>query len=154
MRPRRSSVVCRVALAGLLLALAPRTVRSQGGTLTQGALELLLPTGAFATTFGPRFRAGINAKYLIVGIGCSGDCGTGTTKPPTTGAIDVGVRYVLRRDSALSIGASLRNFGTPIVWRDAPQADPLARVVEVGVSVAPKLKGLPSEAGLRVNADG
>src|SRR5437867_13345025 len=59
MRPRRSSVVCRVALAGLLLALAPRTVRSQGGTLTQGALELLLPTGARAVAMGQAAVAGL-----------------------------------------------------------------------------------------------
>src|ERR1043165_61064 len=62
MRPRRSSVACRIVATVVLLAAGGRIGEAQTGTLTQGALELLLPTGARALGVGQAAVAGLRGS--------------------------------------------------------------------------------------------
>jgi len=108
-------------------------------------------TATFAAPFGDRLAVGINLKVLTVSFDCTGQCSTAPGKP-LTGALDVGGRYVVTKDSSLSLGLSVRNVGLPLQINDSPQADPLPGRADVGIEFAPRLPQYP-DVRLRVAAD-
>jgi hypothetical protein len=125
----------------------------QTGTIVTSSLVL---AATFATTFGDRLAAGFTVKQLTVGFSCTGDCTNPTvtsTNTPSVQAVDFGTQYFVRRDSTLSIGASLVNLGPRFQIIDANQADPLPARVTVGVAMAPKLSPEWKDVSVRGAAD-
>jgi hypothetical protein len=108
---------------------------------------------SFAAPFGDRLNAGLTYKALWQLSSCTGVCPNIPTKTPATSALDFGIQYVARRDSALALGAAVRNLGLNLQVRDAPQADPLPGRLDVGISVNPKFAQLPADARMRLATD-
>jgi hypothetical protein len=119
------------------------------------------PTGTFVTTsstygatfaapFGNRWAAGVALKALRINFNCTGTCPNEPDNPPLAGAVDIGGQFRATTDSLITIGASLRNLGPPLQYRDSPQADPLPARLEVGVEIAPRLTQFPT---VRVRGD-
>ncbi len=101
---------------------------------------------SYASPVGRRFNAGITYKFLMIRSACSGNCGNISSVSGSSSALDLGAQYVLPTTLPLSLGLSLRNLGPAMQFRDAEQADPLPRLVQVGVRV-----GIPSAALERNN---
>jgi hypothetical protein len=131
---------------------------SQGATSgSEGQVGTFVSTSTvvaatFAPTLTDRLSGGITYKLLRIGFGCTGDCNNPENVPQTP-ALDFGLHYLVMKDSAFSVGASVRNLGPKLQVRDAPQADPLPARVDIGIEYAPHLSQLPKEARLRLATD-
>lgn len=92
-------------------------------------------SAAYATPVGRRFSAGLTAKRVLVRFLCSGclDAGTNTNRIGSANALDVGGQYILLFKTPIVIGASVRNLGQSLQTKDEPQADPLPRIIQIGV---------------------
>lgn len=106
----------------------------------------------FAAPFGNRLAVGITSKLLRIGFPCTGTCST-TSSSPQTGALDVGVQYVVTKDSLITLGAALRSLGFKLQINDAPQADALPTRADFGLGYSPRFASLPPDIRVRGEAD-
>lgn len=109
-------------------------------------------TAAYATPVGKRLSFGLSAKNIRQSfIICSGCV---TNKIGNTSAIDLGAQYIVPTKFPLSLGASVRNLGPALQTSDAPQADPLPRVIQVGLQTRLPLAALEkNKTALEVMSD-
>jgi hypothetical protein len=109
---------------------------------------------AYGTTVGSHLSLGITYKLIGVRFSCSGTCGDTPVFKSNTSAVDLGVQYALPTTVPIFIGASVRNFGPSLQVKDQPQADPLPKVVQMGVMSRLPIAALKaSDASLDVSAD-
>jgi hypothetical protein len=94
----------------------------------------LLFSGSFGASVGKSLSLGVTYKRLQYRVDCSGQCADVTTFSATSSAIDFGAQYDVPGDSAIRLGAAIRNVGTRLQINDQEQADPLPTRVEIGVS--------------------
>lgn len=121
------------------------------GTITNRNYQLAL---SYATPVGRRLTAGLTYKFIMLRFQCSGVCGAIPVISGSTSALDLGAQYVLPTKHPVSLGASVRNLGPPLQVKDAEQADPLPRVVQVGARTRIPLQSLErSKASLELSAD-
>jgi hypothetical protein len=85
---------------------------------------------------------------------CSGICGNVPVLSGSSSALDVGLQYVLPVRIPVTVGAAIRNIGPALQVRDAEQADPLPRVIQVGARARLPVKALDeAKASLELSAD-
>jgi len=109
---------------------------------------------SYATPAGSRFSAGLSYKFVMLRFQCSGTCGNTPTISGNTQALDVGAQYRVAASIPFTIGASLRNLGPALQVKDKDQADPLPKVMQVGVKGRIPVTSLnASGATLDVSAD-
>lgn len=114
----------------------------------------LLLAGTFGTSVGKSLSVGMTYKRLQYRVDCSGQCGNVTTFSATSSALDFGTQYDVPGDSAIRLGAAIRNIGRRLQITDQEQADPLPTRVEVGVSYRVGLvERYVSDVTLRVAGD-
>jgi hypothetical protein len=106
----------------------------------------------FSAPFGDRLSAGVSLKYLQLSLPCTGTCDL-LTSNPKTGAVDLGMQYVVLADSTIMLGAALRTIGPKLQFNDSPQADPLPSVLDVGIAFVPHVASWPKEVRVRGAAD-
>lgn len=99
------------------------------GTITNRNYLLSL---SYATPVGKRLSAGVSYKFLMLRFQCSGICGDVPVISGSTSALDLGAQYALPTAIPLTLGVSLRNMGPALQVKDAEQADPLPRVLQIG----------------------
>ncbi len=87
---------------------------------------------SYATPAGKRLNAGLTYKFLMLRFACSGLCGQVPAISGSTSALDAGIQYLLPTAQPITIGAAIRNLGPALQLKDAEQADPLPRVVQLG----------------------
>ena len=121
------------------------------GTITNRNYQLAL---SYATPLGRRFNAGLTYKFVMLRFQCTGICGNVPVISGSTSALDVGAQYVLPVSFPVTLGASVRNVGPALQVRDAEQADPLPRLVQVGARARVPVQALTeAKATLDVSAD-
>ena len=121
------------------------------GTITNRSYLLAL---SYATPAGKRLNAGVSYKFLMLRFACTGLCGQIPAISGSTSAMDAGVQYLLPTRARITVGAALRNVGPDLQLKDAEQADPLPRVVQLGVSGDVPVAALAAAgASLEVAAD-
>lgn len=81
--------------------------------------------GFYATRITDQLDVGIDYKFVSVDFGS-------LSERATTSAIDFGALYRPLRDVPLQVGASYRNLGFAMQYKDAPQKDPLPRRLRIG----------------------
>ena len=99
------------------------------GTITNRNYQLAL---SYATPVGKRLSAGVTYKFIMLRFQCTGICGNVPVISGSTSALDLGAQYVLPTSLPITIGASVRNIGPALQVKDAEQADPLPRIIQVG----------------------
>jgi len=121
------------------------------GTITNRNYQLAL---SYATPVGSRFAAGLTYKFVMLRFQCSGICGAIPVISGSTSALDVGAQYVLPTTLPITVAASVRNLGPALQVKDAEQADPLPRIIQVGARTRVPVKALEeAKATLDVSAD-
>ncbi|MEO7361833.1 MAG: PorV/PorQ family protein [Gemmatimonadaceae bacterium] len=100
------------------------------GTLTN---RVYVVSASYASPVGKRFSFGLTAKNVRVRVICNGCDATGKDLVGNTSGVDFGAQYVMPTTLPLTIGASVRNLGPRLQYKDAAQADPLPRVVQAGM---------------------
>jgi hypothetical protein len=121
------------------------------GTITNRNYQLAL---SYATPVGARFNAGFTYKFVMLRFQCSGVCGAIPVISGSTSALDLGAQYVLPTTLPVTIGASVRNLGPALQVKDAEQADPLPRIIQLGARSRIPVKSLDdAKASLEVAAD-
>lgn len=121
------------------------------GTITNRNYQLAL---SYATPIGKRFNAGLTYKFVMLRFQCSGICGNVPVLSGQSSALDVGMQYALPSPLPVTFGAVIRNLGPALQVRDAAQADPLPRVIQVGARARIPVKALDeAKASLEVSAD-
>ena len=93
-------------------------------------------SAGYATPVGKHFSAGLTAKTVLVRLGLCSGCPPADVNNNQVGsayALDIGAQYILPIKTPLVFGASVRNLGTKLQTKDEAQADPLPRVLQVGV---------------------
>ena len=131
--PRKS--VGAFALSFNVLDFGNQQITDEGGT----PIGLVLPrnlllAATFGASLGRDFSFGMSYKRLQYRVDCSGQCANVTTFSATSSAVDFGAQYDVPGDSALRLGAAVRNIGTRLQIKDQEQADPLPTRVEIGLS--------------------
>ncbi|MDQ8167471.1 MAG: PorV/PorQ family protein [Gemmatimonadota bacterium] len=99
------------------------------GTITNRNYQLAL---SYASPVGKRLSVGMTYKFIMLRFQCTGICGNVPVISGSTSALDLGAQYVLPTALPITLGASVRNVGPALQVKDAEQADPLPRVVQVG----------------------
>lgn len=99
------------------------------GTITNRNYQLAV---SYATPVGKRLSAGVTYKFIMLRFQCTGICGNVPVISGSTSALDLGGQYVLPTSVPITLGASVRNLGPGLQVKDAEQADPLPRVIQVG----------------------
>ena len=113
-----------------------------------------LLVASYATPIGKRLSVGLNAKVVLLRTICSGCEALYPNIEGSTNALDAGLQYVLPTSLPITIGASLRNIGQPLQVKDAEQADPLARVIQVGARVRLPIAALDSnDTSIDISSD-
>lgn len=121
------------------------------GTITNRNYQLAL---SYATPVGARFAAGLTYKFVMLRFQCSGICGAIPVISGSTSALDVGAQYVLPTPLPITVAASVRNLGPALQVKDAEQADPLPRIIQVGARTRVPVRALTeAKASLDVSAD-
>lgn len=121
------------------------------GVITNRNYQLAL---SYATPAGKRFNAGVTYKFFMLRFSCSGVCGNVPVLSGQSSALDLGAQYVLPTAHPVTIGASVRNLGPALQVKDAEQADPLPRVVQVGARTRLPIKALDeANASAELSAD-
>jgi hypothetical protein len=100
------------------------------GTLSNRNYQLAV---SYASPMGRRLSAGLTYKLLMLRRDCIGICNDIPAIAGTTTALDLGALYVLPTKVPVSLGVSVRNLGPALQVNDAEQADPLPRVVQIGI---------------------
>lgn len=104
----------------------------QGNPVGDIVIRNYLFAASYATPVGRRLSGGLTLKYIRFKTGCTG-CNAIPELNAGTSALDLGAQYRLPDATATTVGFVLRNLGQPLQVKDAEQADPLPRVVQVGV---------------------
>lgn len=99
------------------------------GTITNRNYQLAL---SYATPVGKRLSAGVTYKFIMLRFQCTGICGNVPIISGSTSALDLGAQYVLPTRLPITIGATVRNLGPALQVKDAEQADPLPRIIQIG----------------------
>ncbi len=99
------------------------------GTITNRNYQLAL---SYGTPVGKRLSAGLTYKFIMLRFQCTGICGNVPVISGSTSALDLGAQYVLPTKMPITLGASVRNIGPALQLKDAEQADPLPRVIQIG----------------------
>jgi len=121
------------------------------GTITNRNYQLAL---SYATPVGRRLSAGLTYKFIMLRFQCSGVCGAIPIISGSTSALDLGAQYVLPTAHPIVVGASIRNLGPALQVKDAEQADPLPRVVQLGARTRIPVPSLQrAKASLDLSAD-
>lgn len=121
------------------------------GIITNRNYQLAL---SYATPAGKRFNAGVTYKFFMLRFSCSGVCGNVPVLSGQSSALDLGGQYVLPTAHPITIGASVRNLGPALQVKDAEQADPLPRLVQVGARTRVPIRALDeAKASLELSAD-
>lgn len=111
-------------------------------------------SGTYATPVGERLSLGLSYKLVMWRIACSGFCNSLNVLSGSVSALDGGAQYALPTRFPLTLGLSVRNIGPGLKIKDAPQADPLPRIVQFGVSSRLPIKSLTeSNASVDISAD-
>jgi hypothetical protein len=117
------------------------------------ATRSLIALASFGAPLGP-VSIGLSFKVLRQGFSCSGSCPNIPQHAAMTSAVDLGASYHAEVGGhRIGGGASLVNVGRPLQVKDAPQADPLPRRIQGGVSVTPKLPAIAAGASITLAAD-
>ena len=106
---------------------------STGNVIGLSSNRYYVLSAGYATPVGKRFSAGITAKRIMLRFICSGCLTTQPNRVGSTNALDVGAQYILPFKTPIVLGAAVRNLGQHLQAKDAAQADPLPRVVQVGL---------------------
>lgn len=100
------------------------------GTITNRNYQFAL---SYASTIGKRLSAGLTYKFAMF------RCQLCTVDQPTvagsTSALDLGAQYAFPTTVPVSVGLSVRNLGPALQVKDVDQADPLPRVIQLGLRV-------------------
>lgn len=121
------------------------------GTITNRNYQLAL---TYATPAGKRFNAGVTYKFFMLRFSCSGVCGNVPVLSGQSSALDLGAQYVLPTKLPVTLGASVRNLGPALQIKDAEQADPLPRLIQLGARARLPIKALDeANASMEVSAD-
>ena len=109
---------------------------------------------SYATPVGKRFNAGVTYKFFMLRFSCSGVCGNVPVLSGQSSALDVGAQYVLPTAHPITVGASVRNLGPALQVKDAEQADPLPRLMQIGARTRVPVRALEqANASMEVSAD-
>ncbi len=113
----------------------------QGNQIGTFQIRSTVFAAGYATAFGRHVNAGLSYKVLRVHFGSS---------VASTSAVDLGLQG--RRGIAggeLSMGASVRNLGLRLQYKDEQQADPLPTRLDLGLAFSRSLETLaPGLAGV------
>ena len=109
------------------------------GTLTNRVYVL---SASYASPVGKRFSFGLTAKNVRVRIICNGCDASTRDLVGNTSGVDFGAQYVVPTTLPVTIGASVRNLGPKLQYKDEAQADPLPRVIQAGVHTTLPIKSL------------
>ncbi len=121
------------------------------GSITNRNYQLAL---SYASPVGKRLSAGVTYKFVMLRFQCTGICGNVPIISGSTSALDVGALYVLPTSLPITIGASVRNVGPALQVKDAEQADPLPRILQVGAKTRLPVASLTTAgASLDVTVD-
>ena len=123
------------ALSANILDFGNQQITDRDGT----PIGLVLPrnllfSGTFGAAVGTSLSLGLTFKRLQYRVDCSGQCGDVTTFSATSNAFDFGAQYDIPGDSAVRLGAAIRNVGTRLRIDDHEEADRLPTRIEVGLS--------------------
>jgi hypothetical protein len=123
------------ALSANILDFGNQQITDRDGT----PIGLVLPrnllfSGTFGAAVGKSLSLGLTFKRLQYRVDCSGQCGDVTTFSATSNAVDFGAQYDIPGDSAVRLGAAIRNIGTRLRIDDQEEADRLPTRIEVGLS--------------------
>lgn len=88
---------------------------------------------SYASPVGKRLSVGVSYKFLAFSQQCSGLCGSIAEVFGSSNALDVGAHYRLPAKWGTTLGASIRNLGQPLQFKDKEQADALPRTIQVGL---------------------
>ncbi|WP_373061954.1 PorV/PorQ family protein [Gemmatimonas sp.] len=121
------------------------------GTITNRNYQLAL---SYATPVGKRLSVGVTYKFIMLRFQCTGICGNVPIISGSTSALDLGAQYVLPTTLPITLGASVRNLGPALQVKDAEQADPLPRVIQIGGMARVPIRSLTAAgASLDVTLD-
>lgn len=114
-----------------------------------------LVSASYATPIGSRASFGLTYKFFAQRFNdCSGVCGGLTIATGNSSALDLGVQYSVPVSVPLSVGLSVRNIGPKLQVKDQPQADPLPRLWQAGISSRLPIASLTAAgAAVDVNVD-
>jgi hypothetical protein len=123
------------ALSANILDFGNQQITDRDGT----PIGLVLPrnllfSGTLGAAVGKSLSLGLTFKRLQYRVDCSGQCGDVTTFSATSNAVDFGAQYDIPGDSAVRLGAAIRNIGTRLRIDDQEEADRLPTRIEVGLS--------------------
>ncbi|WP_331051296.1 PorV/PorQ family protein [Gemmatimonas sp.] len=152
-----SKVLGTLAVSGLIVDYGSSDATDANGFPLGGQVGVYnyQLAASYASPVGRRLSAGVTYKYIVFRRACSGNCGDNAENfSGKSSAVDLGVHYVLPTRLPVSIGASLRNVGPGLQVRDAEQADPLPRTLQVGARVDIPIAALKrNNAALEASAD-
>ena len=113
-----------------------------------------LVAATYASPIGKRFSTGLTYKFVSFSQQCSGLCPKFRSVQGSTNALDAGVQYTLPTTQPITIGATVRNIGQRLQFKDREQADPLPRTIQIGAMTRIPVSSL-NQAGatLDVSAD-
>lgn len=138
-----------------LLDFGNQEITDVGGT----PIGLILPrnillAGTFGTTLGKNLSLGASYKRLQYRVDCSGQCTNVSTFTANSSAFDFGTQYDVPGDSAITLGAAIRNVGTRLQVNDREQSDRLPTRVEIGLSYNLLfIRKYVSDVGVRLGGD-
>lgn len=131
-----SRILGTIAAAAYIVDFGSTEVRdSTNAPLGTSTNRYYLVSASYASPVGKRLSAGVSAKLIMLRFVCSG-CGPSVPNiEGTSSAFDLGAQYVLPSKLPVTLGLSIRNIGAALQVKDAPQADPLPRIVQAGAKV-------------------
>lgn len=152
-----SRIIGTLAISGYFVDYGQQeaTDKITGQTTGQISNTNYFLAASYATPVGKRLGIGVTLRWIGVDFNkCSGVCTDSKPANGSTSALDLSAQYVLPTSFPLTIGGSYRNIGPDLQTKDKPQADPLPRVPQFGVSSRIPVKSLKDAgASLDVNAD-
>ncbi len=114
----------------------------------------ILLAATYGAAIGKRLNAGVTYKRLQYRVDCSGQCSNVSTFRAVSSAVDFGFQYDVPTESALTLGAAVRNVGTRLQVNDREQADPLPTRIEVGAEYKlPFIAALVADTEVLIAAD-
>ncbi len=109
---------------------------------------------SYGTTVGKRLSVGVSYKLVMLRSACAGTCGAFPVLKGQSFALDLGSQYILPISVPVTLGVAVRNVGPAMQIKDQPQADPLPRVVQVGIQARLPIASLTAAgASVNVSAD-
>ena len=109
---------------------------------------------SYASPVGKRLNVGVSGKFVLLRFNqCSGICNDIPLVTGQTLAVDMGAQYAVDATIPFTVGATVRNVGPALQAKDRDQADPLPRVVQVGVTSRLPIRAL-TDAGATLEVSG